>query len=167
MGSIPVGSTKQKGAFGLFFVCSRRGSEPIRSSDAAGGARAPSGRSIPGGSTSSAQDHNVRRYVPRGLTKGLRLLFPHICCASVREPCFSRAYGLFFAPDAGASHPFVRRRRRRTSPFGAKYSRREHQSRRPARKVRGACFDFAPRPPSRRARRSQTNQSVFFRSCAE
>ena len=109
-------------------------------------------RSIPGGSTASAQGCNVRRFVPRGLTQGLRLLFPHICCASVWEPYFSRALGLFFVWLSV-------RKQTRGSPHCAamaqKAKRRQFSMRRGMFKPRRGWRRWAPfSPPSRRGRRS-------------
>ena len=84
--------------------------------------------------------------------KGLRLLFPHICCASVREPYFSRAYGLFFVW-------LSMRKRTLGSPHCAamaqKAKRRQFSMRRGMFKPRRGWRRWAPfSPPSRRERRS-------------
>ena len=84
--------------------------------------------------------------------KGLRLLFPHICCASVREPYFSRALWLFFVWLS------MRKRTRGSSHCAAmaqKAKRRQFSMRRGMFKPRRGWRRWAPfSPPSRRERRS-------------
>ena len=84
--------------------------------------------------------------------KGLRLLFPHICCASVREPYFSRALWISFVW-------FSVRKRTRGSPHCAamaqKAKRWQFPMRRGMFKPRRGWRRWAPfSPPSRRERRS-------------
>ena len=137
MGSIPSGSTKQKRALGLFFVWFSVRKRTRGSPHCAAMARAQN-------NVRQTACADLREVFPAGVPRrrkaamsaasslaawpnGLRLLFPHICCASVREPYFSRALRLFFVwlsvrkRTRGSSHcaAMARGAQRRSIPGGS------------------------------------------------